>query len=159
MPKFSAVSKRRLNTCHPAIQQVFRKVIQTMDCTILEGYRDQPRQDRLWKVGKSKKRFPGSRHNRIPSEAVDVAPYWPNEPHIRWPAPDAPGYAKILGQWYFFAGYVLATADSMEIPMRWGGDWDRDYYIHDNRFDDLCHFELVNAGAYNGTFREMEVGT
>ena len=30
----------------------------------------------------------------------------------------------------------------MDINLRWGGDWDQDTEVKDNRFDDLGHFEL-----------------
>jgi hypothetical protein len=30
----------------------------------------------------------------------------------------------------------------MDIPLRWGGDWDSDTEVNDNGFDDLVHFEL-----------------
>ena len=44
-----------------------------------------------------------------------------------------------------FAGYVLGLAKSMGITLRWGGDWDRDTDVQDNKFDDLMHFELVET--------------
>ena len=34
-------------------------------------------------------------------------------------------------------------AKSMGIDIRWGGDWDRDTEVRDNKFDDLVHFEIV----------------
>jgi peptidoglycan L-alanyl-D-glutamate endopeptidase CwlK len=30
----------------------------------------------------------------------------------------------------------------MGIKIRWGGDWDSDGDINDNRFDDLVHVEI-----------------
>jgi len=30
----------------------------------------------------------------------------------------------------------------MGIRLRWGGDWDGDTELDDNKFDDLPHFEL-----------------
>jgi hypothetical protein len=29
------------------------------------------------------------------------------------------------------------------LKLRWGGDWDMDTEVKDNKFDDLVHFELV----------------
>ncbi len=46
-----------------------------------------------------------------------------------------------MGQFYHFAGYVEGTADAHRIPIRWGGDWDRDHCLSDQTFDDLVHFE------------------
>jgi hypothetical protein len=30
----------------------------------------------------------------------------------------------------------------MGINLRWGGDWDQDWEVKDNKFDDFPHFEL-----------------
>jgi hypothetical protein len=34
-------------------------------------------------------------------------------------------------------------ASSMGIKIRWGGDWNGDWKVKDNHFDDLPHFELI----------------
>ena len=41
-----------------------------------------------------------------------------------------------------FAGFVLGVANQMGIKLRWGGDWDQDFEVQDNKFDDFPHFEL-----------------
>jgi len=47
------------------------------------------------------------------------------------------------------AGYVMGIAKLMYDQglithhLRWGGDWDRDTEVNDNRFQDFPHFELV----------------
>ena len=41
-----------------------------------------------------------------------------------------------------FAGFVLGVANQMGINLRWGGDWDQDFEVQDNKFDDFPHFEL-----------------
>ena len=43
-----------------------------------------------------------------------------------------------------FAGFVLGIAKSIGITLRWGGDWDRDWTVMDNKFDDFPHFELID---------------
>jgi len=35
----------------------------------------------------------------------------------------------------------------MEIPIRWGGDWDRDHCLSDQSFDDLVHFATHGAAS------------
>ena len=45
MPSFSDKSLAKLATCDPLLQRVFREAIQNFDCTILEGHRDQARQN------------------------------------------------------------------------------------------------------------------
>jgi peptidoglycan L-alanyl-D-glutamate endopeptidase CwlK len=42
----------------------------------------------------------------------------------------------------YFAGFVKGVASQMGIPIRWGGDWNSDNNLKDNKFDDLPHFEL-----------------
>ena len=50
----------------------------------------------------------------------------------------------------FFAGFVMGVAARLyhegliTHKVRWGGDWDRDTDVKDNRFQDLPHFELVS---------------
>ncbi len=129
MKQFSPASAAKLSTCHPALQAVFNQVLQSFDCTILEGHRDQATQDKAFAEGKSKLKWPNGEHNKIPSMAVDVAPY-----PIDWSD-------KV--RFYYFAGHVVATARSMGIEIRFGGDWNRDTQLKNETFLDLVHFELV----------------
>lgn len=126
MFEFSGVSKAKLRSCHPLLQELFNVVIQFFDCTIIEGHRSQARQDVLYAEGKTQVRR--SKHNAEPSLAVDVAPY-----PIDWNDKE---------RFYMFGGYVLGVADMLGIGIRWGGDWDDDNDIRDQRFIDLVHFEL-----------------
>ena len=79
-------------------------------------------------AGKSQLEYPKSRHNLVPSMAVDVCPY-----PIDW---------NDRERFSYFAGYVRGVAAGMGIDIRWGGDWDSDGEVKDNSFDDLPHFEL-----------------
>ena len=128
MPKFGKSSKARLATCDNRLQQVFNEVIKTVDCSILEGHRSAERQDKLFEEGKTKVKYPNGRHNADPSRAVDVAPY-----PIDWDDRE---------RFHFFAGFVLGIAKSMGINLRWGGDWNQNFEVDDNQFDDFPHFEL-----------------
>ena len=48
-----------------------------------------------------------------------------------------------LVRFYDFGGYVVGAAYRLGIPLRWGGDWDRDHDVFDDqRFQDLVHFEI-----------------
>ena len=134
MPAFSARSDERLNTCDGRLQALFRAVVAEYDCTVLEGHRSPQRQAELFRDGKSKVRV--SRHNAVPSEAADVAP---------WPIPEKWGAVpnpKVIAQFYHFAGFVLGLAAARSLALRWGGDWDGDRVFTDQSFDDLVHFEL-----------------
>ena len=128
MPKFSKRSGGKLETCHADLQKVFNEVIKRFDCTVLEGTRPKEKQNEYYRTGKSKLKYPKSKHNSNPSRAVDVAPY-----PIDW---------KDKERFYFFAGYVKGVASQMGIELRWGGDWDGDTQVHDQTFMDLPHFEL-----------------
>ena len=128
MPAFSIASKEKLAQCHPDLQRVFERVIAHFDCTILVGQRSEADQNAAFAAGRSKLKYPQSKHNKRPSMAVDVSPY-----PIEWGDRD---------RQHFFAGVVMGTAQSMGIKIRWGGDWDGDTETKDNTFDDLVHFEI-----------------
>ena len=66
MPSFSDKSLAKLATCDPLLQRVFREAIQNFDCTILEGHRDQARQNQMVAEGKSQVRWPDGKHNTVP---------------------------------------------------------------------------------------------
>ena len=128
MPYFGKKSKERLNTCDSNLQKVFNEVIKHVDCSVLEGHREKERQNKLFEEGKTKVKYPNGRHNRQPSSAVDVTPY-----PVDW---------KERERQTLFAGFVIGVASQMGINLRWGGDWDQDFQVVDNRFDDFPHFEL-----------------
>ena len=128
MPKFGKKSKERLNTCNERLQKVFNEVIKHVDCSVLEGHREKDRQNKLYEEGKTKVKYPNGRHNRQPSSAVDVTPY-----PVDW---------EDRERQTLFAGFVIGVASQMNINLRWGGDWDQDFQVVDNRFDDFPHFEL-----------------
>jgi peptidoglycan L-alanyl-D-glutamate endopeptidase CwlK len=137
MPKFSQTSKNRLLTVHPDLRVLFGHVIQGCDCTIVCGHRDKEDQDRAYAEGKSKLKYPNSKHNKVPSEAVDAAPY--EKTGIDWSK----------SQMLFFAGYVKGIADQLyqsgviSHRIRLGADWNENNDIDDETFIDACHFELI----------------
>jgi hypothetical protein len=133
MPSFSGRSKEKLASCHVDLQKVFNEVIKHVDCTVTEGHRGEERQEKLFTEGKTQLHYPNGRHNSEPSFAVDVAPYDSDIRGIPW---------KDREVFHLFAGYVLATARQMGIVLRWGGDWDGDFKVSDNKFDDFPHFEI-----------------
>jgi len=129
MPKFGKKSKEELSTCRKELQEVFNEVIKTVDCSVLEGNRHQTRQDALYEEGKTKVKYPMGRHNALPSFAVDVCPY-----PVDWGDRE---------RFHLFAGFVIGIAKSMDINLRWGGDWNQNWEVDDNKFDDFPHFELI----------------
>ena len=136
MNRYSAKSRRVLDSCHSDLIMIFEIVLPMMDHSNIEGERTVERQRELFQAGKSK--IDGvtrkSKHNHRPSLAIDAVPY-----PIDW---------KDRERLTLFAGHVLAVAHMLyrqgliSHKVRWGGDWDKDTEVKDNNFDDLVHFEL-----------------
>ena len=121
MPSFSKRSADKLVTCDERLQVLFNEVIKHFDCTVLDGHRNKERQDAAYNSGRSKAKYPQSKHNTYPSMAADVV-FYP----IDWDS---------LHRFYEFAGFVKATAIQLGIKIKWGGDF--------KGFFDGPHFELV----------------
>ena len=130
MAKFGRRSRENLASCHKDLQKVFNEVIKTVDCSVIERHRSKERQNKLYGEGKTKVRYPDGRHNASPSNAVDVVPY-----PVDWSDRE---------RFHLFAGFVLGVASRMGITLRWGGDWNMNFEVDDNKFDDFPHFELRN---------------
>jgi len=118
--KFSKKSKAQLATCHEDLQRLFNEVIKHHDCTIIEGHRNQEDQDKYFKLGTTKLKWPHGNHNKTPSMAVDVMPY-----PIDW---------KDMDRVKEFGTFVLVTANILGIKINWGGNW--------KTFKDYPHYEL-----------------
>jgi peptidoglycan L-alanyl-D-glutamate endopeptidase CwlK len=131
MPNFGERSRINLETCHEDLQRLFNEVIKHFDCSVICGYRGQEEQDKAYHNGQSKLKFPESKHNQMPSLAVDVVPY-----PIDWSDHE---------RFYMFVGIVRGIAAMMNIPIRCGADWDGDMEIKDQNFHDLPHFELIKT--------------
>lgn len=131
MPYFSSQSRQRLNSCDVRLQNLFLDVVKYFDCSILCGYRGEADQNEAYDNGFSKVKFPHSPHNHLPSLAVDAAPYINGQPFLH----DREALC-------YFAGYVQGIARSMNVDIIWGGDWNENHLIRDERFQDLYHFQL-----------------
>jgi len=110
MAAFSKRSIDKLNTCDGALIKLFTEVIRRFDCTILDGHRNEKDQNKYFDEGKSKLRYPASKHNIYPSRAVDVTPYpidWENRERFK-----------------FFRGYVYGIASQMGIRLNKTIEWD-----------------------------------
>jgi len=129
MPRFGSRSRKNLATCDEDLQDLFNEVIKYVDCSVICGHRNKEDQDKAFKEKRTKVKFPNGRHNSNPSRAVDVVPY-----PIDWDDRE---------RFHLFAGFVLGIAQSMEINIRWGGDWNKNFEVDDNNFDDFPHFELI----------------
>ena len=130
MPAFGKASQEKLATCDPRLQKGFNGVVKYFDCTVIEGHRGEAAQNKAFAEGKSKLKYPQSKHNKTPSLAADVLPY-----PIDW---------NDTNRMRYFAGFVVGIAATMGIKIRWGGDWNQNTELKDNSFNDLPHFELVD---------------
>lgn len=129
MPRFGKVSTERLNTLHPDLKAIMLHAIEIVDFTIVSGHRNEEEQNACCDSTPptSTLRYPDSRHNSFPSEAVDVCPWsgfldWENEEK----------YMELIGVIKGIA-YMLGT----EITCL--NDWRTD----DNKPKDRPHVELV----------------
>jgi peptidoglycan LD-endopeptidase CwlK len=86
-------SRARLSTCHIELQALIEAVAVGIDQGDLQyagvqdievtcGHRGEADQNKAFKDKTSKVKWPKSKHNRVPSDAVDVVPYperWSSE--------------------------------------------------------------------------------
>lgn len=123
-----ATSNSRLDTCHPKLGKLIREVDRRLskrkliDLTVVCGHRGQAEQEQAFKDNHSTKHWPDSKHNLLPSLAVDVAPY--------------PTDWNDAGSFSFLAGYILAVADDLDIEVNVGALW--------KNFPDRPHVELTD---------------
>ena len=120
-------SKLKLATCHPDLQRFAEELSAGIDrgecdgvrdIMILCGYRGQKEQEEAFEKGTSKLRWPHSKHNHLPSQAVDIAPY-----PVEW------NNIKAFEQ---LREYALKVADRVGVKLRiipW----------------DMPHFELAEG--------------
>jgi peptidoglycan L-alanyl-D-glutamate endopeptidase CwlK len=121
MPEFSSTSISRIRTLHPQLQRLTYEVIKIYDFSVLCGFRNKDNQKAAFESGNSLVKYPKSKHNQLPSLAVDVAPY-----PIDW---------DDINEFFFLAGLFMMKANQLSIPLRWGGRW--------VKLKDLGHFELM----------------
>lgn len=119
MPYFSKRSSEKLDTCHKDLILICSKAIEIYDFSVLCGYRNKEEQAEAFKKGYSKVNYPLSRHNHLPSNAIDLAPY--------------PIDFKDINRFYKLAGIIKAIAYLKGIKIKWGGEW---------TFKDYPHFQL-----------------
>ena len=126
MPKFGKRSKERLKSVDAKLVNVLNEVVKYFDITIIEGKRSQERQNELVAQGKSKTKF--GKH--VLGKAVDIAPY--------------PIDFECRDDFHYLGGFVLGIAAKMGVKVRWGGDWNMNFEVDDNKFDDFPHFEILD---------------
>ena len=152
MASFGKVSNDRLFTCVEPIIVTANAVVKIFDCTVLCGRRSKEEQTKLYTSTpqRTKVQWPHSKHNVINpedlSKAIDIVPYHSQSPHIRWPDPKKrpKTFAKDLGHFYSLATAFRIIGLSLGYVFRSGFDWDSDWDINDQFFDDVPHHEYVS---------------
>ena len=129
MASFDKGSTDRLSRAHPLLQKLMNEAIKQTPFMVMDSQRGQAAQELAFRQGNTKVHFGKSAHNWSPSVALDVAPLpvnWKNtKPFIT------------LGQ-----KVIMPLAKQMNIPIRWGADWDMDSDLSDETFVDMPHYEL-----------------
>lgn len=129
MYQLSKRSSANLETCVPPIILLCHELIKVVDFTVLCGHRGKEDQDEAERIGNTTKKWPYSLHNKLPSPAIDLAPY--------------PIWWQDTERFAYFAGWVMNEARRMGIPLIWGGDWDGDFDIKEHRLIDMPHFQTT----------------
>ena len=139
MPKFSKTSIRNLESCHKDLQTLCEYMIQHYDFSVVYGHRSMNIQNDLFKKGR--RLIPGfkgdrrehyqivdkqkvvtyrgfekpSKHNAMPSNAVDIIP-WPTGWSNAYKIYELAGFAK--------ASYLyLKEIGEIENELIFGADW------------------------------------
>lgn len=132
--EYSARSLNRLHTCHPDLIVLMLAALDDPECpcdiTIVEGFRDETRQNLMVEEGRSQLPWPRSRHNEFPSRAVDIAPYVNGSVSWEW-AHYEPLAAHIKTVWQRLR---MDDKVSNQYELEWGGDW--------RNFRDGPHWQL-----------------
>lgn len=136
MAKFGRTSLGRLAGVDRRLQLVLREAIRYADFAIITGHRTEAEQNAAYyaKPQRSKVKWPNSKHNSLPSMAVDIAPY-PKMFSETDPVASAAEFA-------FVAGIIVGVARTMEVKLRWGGDWNGNLDTTDQVLKDWGHLEI-----------------
>lgn len=132
-------SRAKLQGVHPDLVRVVERAIaiSRQDFSVGEGVRSIERQRELYAQGRSR---PGrvvtdtmkSRH--LTGHAVDLWP-WPRLPNGNVDWENKTAFLKV-------GTAMLAASVELNIPVRWGYDWDGDGVMNERGEFDGPHFEL-----------------
>jgi peptidoglycan LD-endopeptidase CwlK len=111
---------KRLAECDPRLQRIAFELIKEMDVSIICGHRNKADQNKAYRQGHSKLKWPESKHNKVPSLAVDVVP--------------APLDWSNIAAFEDMCSRAERIASELDIKIRLGRDFS---------FKDYPHIELV----------------
>lgn len=121
-------------TLDPRLKRIVDELLPLIDVSLISGHRGEEEQNSLFRTGKSTLEYPQSKHNAYPSLAVDLQPY-----------PSPVRDEKLWGALGYIAGTAMGIARKHGVTLRWGGDWNRNGDMTDQKFDDLFHLEIIQC--------------
>lgn len=156
--KFGEKSIKQYLTLHSDLQTILNWGIKycLVDFSLVEGYRSPEKQfeyfkkgrefkDGRWKVVNQKAVITNvdgyhviGNHNHNPSIAVDFCAYIPDKPQLQW---DAIHLTYIAATLVYIADQ-LYDQKIIKHKLRWGGNWDKDGDLADNKLYDRPHVEI-----------------
>ena len=158
--KFGTDSLKQYNTLHRDLQIILDWGIKysRVDFSIIEGHRPVEKQFEYFKKGRTLNHINGNwevtspkavitnvdgtnikgKHNYNPSFAVDVTAYVKDKPELKWDS----HHLTYIGATLIAAAEFLYEEGIITHKLRWGGDWDMDGDLADNKLYDRPHVEL-----------------
>lgn len=122
----NSTSLNKLKTAHPSLVRLAMAVDEIYPIQVICGHRTDEDQEAAFKDGKSKLRPGKSKHNRLPSLAIDCVPDPDKDPKtISW---------TDLKTYEIMCHVFESKADELGIKIRLGRDF---------KFKDYPHIELV----------------
>lgn len=151
-------SKKVFNTLHSDLQIILDWGIKMciVDYSLNEGHRTLEKQFEYFKKGRKlingewvvvspKQKITNAdgvkikgKHNYNPSLAVDFSVYVPDKPQLEW---DAVHLTYVAASLIMIAEFLFKEG-IIQHKLRWGGNWDMDGDLSDNKLCDRPHLEL-----------------
>lgn len=131
---FGKRSKLALENVHPQLVKLAERALELCDTdfSVLEGHRGEAEQNKAYRLGNTKVKYPNSAHNQMPALAIDCIPY---------PFAENGGWKNEAG-FQAIAQAMFQAARELKLDIRWGGDFNRDENKTVSDAWDKPHFEL-----------------
>ncbi len=138
---FGPRSQGHIDQLHSDLQLLLQVCIRVspIDFGLTDSYRDRVIQNAAFENGSSKVQWPDSKHNTRPASAFHADPAPIKYPSNMSNEKDA---QKAYARYHVLATVIRYEAKRLNIPLRWGGDWNGSWDTFRNKFDDLAHWEL-----------------
>lgn len=123
--KWGKSSLNNLKSCDKRLQDMANMMLarSDFDLTITCGFRGEQEQNDAFLRGASKARFGQSKHNTMPSQAIDICPY-----------PIPKNWDTNDRRWQEMALNAMWCAGKLGFEITWGGSF--------KKFCDKPHFEI-----------------